>query len=247
MLQDLVVPSSANYSAILWKIQKNVVMDYSLHRSKFGQTATTGTYAPATQTYKGIVGINDSLVMISSFNNNVVIRVRTGKNDSTASAVPAVWGAYERGVYEIVVWLNSTATPFPASLVGSVAGQMHHLKKTPDGKILMSAGGNIVVTPDNGTTWAVAPRPPVPYAWWSLFAMDVAPNGRIITGGSSGILYDSLPGTPWRTQYKSVKPLDQFGTPNDYSSMDWADCNNGIVVGSNGTFAKTTDGGKTLG
>ena len=27
--------------------------------------------------------------------------------------------------------------------------------------------------------------------------------------------------------------------------MDWADCNNGVVVGSNGTFAKTTDGGKT--
>ena len=237
--------SSANYSAILWKIQKNVVIDYSLHRSKFGQTATTGSYTPTTQTYKGLIGINDSLVMISSFNNNVVIRVRTGKNDSTASAVPAVWGAYERGVYEIVIWLNSTATPFPASLVGNVAGQMHHLKKMPDGKILLSAGGNIVVTPDNGTTWSVAPRPPVPYSWWSLFAMDVAPNGRIITGGSSGILYDSLPGTPWRKQWTSVKPLDASGIPNDFSSMDWADCNNGVVVGSNGTFAKTIDGGKT--
>jgi gliding motility-associated-like protein len=39
--------------------------------------------------------------------------------------------------------------------------------------------------------------------------------------------------------------LDAAGTPNDFSSMDWADCNNGIVVGSNGTFGKTSDGGKT--
>ncbi|MEQ1676141.1 MAG: YCF48-related protein, partial [Chitinophagaceae bacterium] len=109
---------SANYSAILWKIEKGVVRDYSIHRSKFGITATTGSYAPATQTYKGVIGINDSLVMISSLNNNVVIRVKTGKNDSTASAVPAVWGAYEKGIYDIVVWLNSTATPFPASLAG---------------------------------------------------------------------------------------------------------------------------------
>lgn len=236
---------SANYSGILWKIQKNVVIDYSLHRSKFGQTATTGTYTPATQTYKGLVGINDSLVMISSLNNNVVIRVKTGKNDSTASAVPAVWGPYERGVYDIVIWLNSTATPFPASLVGNIGGTMQHLKKMADGKILLSAGRNIAVTPDNGNTWSVAPAPPVPYGWWSLFAMDVTPNGRIVTGGTSGILYDSIAGTPWRTQWKSVKPLDQVGTPNDYSSMDWADCNNGVTVGSNGTFAKTTDGGKT--
>lgn len=236
---------SANYSAILWKIQKNVLIDYSLHRSKFGQTSTTGTYTPATQTYKGLVGINDSLVMISSLNNNVVIRVKTGKNDSTASAVPAVWGPYERGVYDIVVWLNSTATPFPASLAGNVAGQMQHLKKMADGKILLSAGRNIAVTPDNGNTWSVAPAPPVPYGWWGLSAMEVTPNSRIVTGGSSGILFDSIAGTPWRTQWKSVKPMDQFGTPNDYSSMDWADCNNGVTVGSNGTFAKTTDGGKT--
>ncbi|MEQ1677260.1 MAG: gliding motility-associated C-terminal domain-containing protein, partial [Chitinophagaceae bacterium] len=127
----------------------------------------------------------------------------------------------------------------------SIGGTMQHLKKMPDGKILMTAGRNIAATADNGTTWTVAPRPPVPYGWWSLFAMDVTPGGRIVTGGTSGVLYDSLPGSPWRTQYRSVKPLDAFGTPNDFSSMDWADCNNGVVVGSNGTIAKTTDGGKT--
>src|SRR5688572_7056234 len=59
----------ATFSAILWKIEKNVVRDYSIHRSKFGISATTGSYAPATQTFKGLVGINDSLVLISSLNN----------------------------------------------------------------------------------------------------------------------------------------------------------------------------------
>jgi hypothetical protein len=134
----------ANFSAILWKIEKNVVKDYSIHRSKFGISATTGSYTPATQTFKGLIGINDSLVLISSLNNNVVIRVRTGKNDSTASAVPAVFGAYERGSYEIVIWLVSTATPFPANLVSGVAGQMQQLKKGTGGEIFLTAGNSMI-------------------------------------------------------------------------------------------------------
>ena len=230
-------------SALLWKITKNVVTDFCLHRTKFG--LTTGSHAPSVNGYMGLIGINDSLVMMSTLNNNVVVRVKTGKNDSTASALPAIYGNHVKGIYDVVIWLNSTSTPFPANLVGNIAGTMQHLKRAPNGKIVMTAGRNIISTLDNGTTWTIAPPPPVPYGWWSLFAMDVTPNGRIVTGGSSGVLYDSLPGTPWRTQWKSVKPLDFAGTPNDFSSMDWADCNNGVVVGSNGTFAKTTDGGKT--
>src|SRR5688572_3846567 len=238
---------SANYSAILWKIEKNVVKDYSIHRSKFGITATTGSYTPATYILKGLVGINDFLVMVSTSVNNVVLRVRTGKNDSTASAVPVFWGAYEPGVYEIVIWLNSTATPFPASLVNIVAGQMPHMKKMPNGTIVITAGKNIVSTPDNGTTWTVAPAPPVPNSWWGLLALDVAPNNRIVTGGTSGILYDSLPGGAWRTQWRTVRPLkaSNNGAPFDFNSLDFADCDNGILVGTSGTIAKTSDGGKT--
>ena len=72
--------------------------------------------------------------------------------------------------------------------------------------------------------------------------MDVTANGKIVIVGSfNGLTYDSLPGaTSWSTVYKNVRPL--FYSFND---MDWADYCNGIVVGSNGTIAKTTDGGKT--
>jgi len=232
----------ANYSAILWKIEKNVVKDYSLHRSKFGITATTGSYTPATQTYKGVIGVNDTLVLLSSLNNNVVMRVKTGKNDSTASAVPAVWGAYERGVYEIIIWLNSTATPFPANLVGNVAGQMPQLKRGPGGKIFLTSGSTILNTTDNGTSWSFTKPHPVsvPYPHWGFNAMDVTPNGKIVIGTFNGLTYDSLPGSSsWQTVYKNIKPLF-FG----FLDMDWADPCNGIAVGSNGTIAKTTDGGK---
>ncbi len=235
--------SVANFSAILWKIEKNVVKDYSLHRSKFGITATTGSYTPATQTFKGLIGINDSLVLISSLNNNVVIRVKTGKNDSTANAVPAVFGAYERGVYEILIWLNSTATPFPANLSGQIAGQMQQLKKDATGKIYLSAGSSILTSTDNGTTWDfVRPHPTtVPYGHWTFNAMDITPNGRVVIGTFNGLTYDRAPGsTTWQTVYTNVRPLFYA-----FSDMDWADLCNGIVTGSNGTIIKTSDGGKT--
>jgi gliding motility-associated-like protein len=234
--------SVPNYSAILWKIEKNVVKDYSIHRTKFGITATTGSYTPATQTFKGLVAINDSLVLISSLNNNVVIRVKTGKNDSTANAVPATYGAYEKGVYEIVIWLASTATPFPANLVSGVAGQMQQLKKSGN-KIFLTCGNSILTSTDNGTTWAYTkPHPAsVLYPHWTFNALDITPNGRIVAGTFNGLTYDSLPGsTGWQTVYKNERPL--FYAFND---MDWADICNGIAVGSNGSIIKTSDGGKT--
>jgi len=233
----------ANYSAILWKIEKNVVKDYSIHRTKFGITATTGSFTPATQTYKGLLGINDSLVLISSLNNNVVIRVRTGKNDSTRNVAPAIFGAYERGTYEIVIWLNSTATPFPANLAGQVAGQMPQIKRGPDNKIYLSCGSAILVSNSNGSSWTFTrPHPAtVNYGHWGFAALDVTPNGRIVVGTVNGLTYDSLPGSSgWSTVYQNVRPLF-YGL----SDMDWADLCNGVAVGSNGTILKTSDGGKT--
>lgn len=235
--------SIATYSAILWKIEKHVVKDYSIHRTKFGITATTGSHTPSTQTYKGLLGINDSLVLISSLNNNVVIRVKTGKNDSTQQVAPAIFGAYERGVYEIVIWLNSTATPFPASLAGNVAGQMQQIKRGPDGKIYITCGSSILISNSLGSSWTYTRVHPntVNYGHWQMSALDVTPNGRLIAGSFNGLTYDSLPGAAgWSTVYKNVRPLFYA-----YSDMDWADLCNGVAVGSNGTIIKTSDGGNT--
>ncbi len=235
--------SVPNYSAILWKIEKNIVKDYSLHRTKFGVSITTGTGSnpvQCTQTYKGLLGINDSLVLISSNSNGIVVRVKTGKNDSTANAVPAIYGAYEKGVYEVVAISNT----FPTTPVNSPlnTGAMWHIKKVSAGKIVMSDGRSIAFSTDNGTSWTVSN--PVPatsnIAHWGFTSIDVTPNGRIVAAGYNGMTYDSIAGSPWRTVYNNIRPLFY-----SYSDMDWADYCNGIAVGANGTISKTSDGGKT--
>jgi gliding motility-associated-like protein len=235
--------STPNYSAILWKFEKGVLKDYSLHRTKFGVSIITGAGAnptQCTQTYKGLVGINDSLVIISSNSNGIAVRVRTGKNDSTANAVPAIYGAYERGKYELILQLNT----FPSIPAGSTLspGPMWHIKKAPGGKLVMSDGNQVAFSSDNGTNWSSTQILPASsnIAHWSFTALDVTPNGRIVINGANGMTYDSLPGSPWRTMYKNIRPLFY-----SYSAMDWADCNNGIMVGASGSIAKTSDAGKT--
>ena len=234
--------SSPNFSTILWKLEKGVLKDYSLHRTKFGVSITTGTGSnptQCTQTYKGLVGINDSLVIISSNTNGIAVRVRTGKNDSTANAVPAIYGAYEKGKYELILQLNTFPSIPPGSTLSP--GPMWHIKKAPNGNLIMSDGNQIAFSSDNGTNWnstQIVPPTSV-IAHWAFTAVDVTPNGRIVTIGYNGMTYDSLPGSPWKTVYKNIRPLF-----NSYSDMDWADHCNGIAVGANGTISKTTDGGK---
>ena len=235
--------SSPNYSAILWKFEKGVLKDYSLHRTKFGVSITTGigsNPAQGTQTYKGLVAVNDSMVIVSSNTNGIAVRVRTGKNDSTANAVPAIYGAYERGKYEIILQLNTNPT-IPAGSTLS-PGPMWHIKKAPNGNLIMSDGNRIAFSSDNGTTWSSTQILPATsnIAHWAFTALDVTPNGRIVTCGYNGMTYDSLPGSSWKTVYKNIKPLFY-----SYSDMDWADCDNGIIVGASGTISKTSDGGRT--
>ncbi|HEX6168502.1 MAG TPA: YCF48-related protein [Chitinophagaceae bacterium] len=237
--------AGSGQSSLLWKIEKNVITDYSLHRSKFG--LASGSYQPATSVYKGLVGINDSMVLISSLNNGFIVRIRTGKNDSTASAVPATYGAFVRGKYEMVAISNTNPTS-PPNLPFALS-PMNHMKKAPDGKIFIVNAQVVAFSPDNGTTWTGS-YPGVPYGWWGLLALDITPNGRIIAGGDGGSLYDSLPGGTWRTQYKHVRPIYSIpnlapGVQTHFSAIDWADYCNGIIVGAYGTFVKTSDGGKT--
>ncbi|HET9279004.1 MAG TPA: YCF48-related protein, partial [Flavitalea sp.] len=157
-------------SSLLWKIEKNVITDYSLHRSKFG--LASGSYQPATSVYKGLVGITDSMVLISSTNNGFIVRIRTGKNDSTASAVPAIYGAFVRGTYQMVAISNTNPTS-PPNLPFALS-PMNHMKKAPDGKIFIVNAQTVAFSPDNGTTWTGS-YPGVPYNWWGLLALDITP------------------------------------------------------------------------
>ena len=187
------------------------------------------------------------MVLISSLNNGFIVRIRTGKNDSTASAVPAIYGAFVRGTYQMVAISNTNPTS-PPNLPFALS-PMNHMKKAPDGKIFIVNAQTVAFSPDNGTTWTGS-YPGVPYNWWGLLALDITPNGRIIAGGDGGCLYDSLPGTSWRSQYKHVKPIYSIpntapGVPTPFTAIDWADYCNGIIVGAYGTFIKTSDGGKT--
>jgi gliding motility-associated-like protein len=234
--------ASPNYSAILWKFEKGILKDYSLHRTKFGVSITTGTGSnptQGTQTYKGLVGVNDSTVIVSSNTNGIAVRVRTGRNDSTANAVPAIYGAYEKGKYELILQLNT----FPSIPAGSTLspGSMWHIKKAPNGTLVMSDGNKIAFSTDNGTNWTSTQILPATsnIAHWSFTAIDITPNGRIVTAGYNGMTYDSIAGSPWRTVYNNIRPLFY-----SYSDMDWADYCNGIAVGASGTISKTSDGGK---
>lgn len=238
--------AGAGQSSLLWKIEKGVITDYSIHRTKFG--LVTGNPSQTSTRYIGLVAVNDSLVLMGG-TNGIGVRVKTGKNDSTANPVPAIYGPYSRGTYQVILQLN-TVPPIPANLT-TVGGQINHMKKTPDGKILAQAGKYIIQSADNGTTWTVPGQPSIPQYWFQLNSLEVASNGRVIVGGSSGILFDSLPGASWRTQYKNIRPYTDRGTGTgvntgfDFAAIDFADCENGVVVGSYGTIVKTNDGGKT--
>ena len=232
--------STQNFGSLVWKIEKNAVKDYSIHRTKFGIVSTN--YTPATQRYTGCLAINDSLVLVSG-TNSVVMRIKTGKNDSTANALPAIYGAFERGRYEWVVYLNAIPpTGFPAPLVNNVAGNMNQIRMR-QGKIYLPIGSAVAFSEDNGTNWTYTkPHPATErYNYWQFSAIDVTPNGRIVIGSYRGVTYDSLPGSAgWQTVYSNVRPLHYL-----LSDMDWADYCNGVAVGGSGTILKTSDGGKT--
>jgi hypothetical protein len=119
--------TSAQNASLVWKFTKGVLTDYSLSKERLGYTGINTTavtcstrYAnitPQVQQYRAINIINDSLVVLMSFNNNCVIRLRTGKNDSTLNVnVP---GLYEKGKYEVLnfPFPPNGAPPIPANQV----------------------------------------------------------------------------------------------------------------------------------
>ncbi len=247
---------SGGNAALLWKINKNVITDYSLSKERLGYTGiNTNTVtcttsfnsagvSPVGQTYRAMNVINDSMVVLMSFNNNGVVRVRTGKNDSTANVNAS--GVFEKGKYQILNFPfpptggPNAGPPIPPVQV-LLASNPYHIKRAASGKLY--AGGNfgrLWTSVDNGTNWIEERSYPAGqnYSQLANWALDIAPNGKFIFMGGSGAVADSIPGAAMFSNYNLVAP------GGAYTKVEFADCNTAIAAGG-GSITRTIDAGNT--
>jgi|GEM_PF-495433 len=255
--------SSAFAAPLLWKFSNGVLTDYSITKEKLGYfgintntvTCTTGyaNITPVTQVYKAINIVNDTTVVMMSFNNSMVLRVHTGVNDSTLNVNAA--GVYEKGKYELLNWQSpptqgpNASGPIPAVQV-LLASNPLNIRRAASGKLIAgSTNSTFAGTPgylwtsvDTGRTWKQeVPYPQTPNIianFPGAQVVDLAPNGRVLVMGQLGSVTDSLPGGNWQTNWSSV-PVSA-----GYNDIEFVDCNNGIAAGS-ASITVTTDGGNT--
>jgi gliding motility-associated-like protein len=174
-----------------------------------------------------------------SFNNNIVIKVSTGKNDSTQNL--AVPGLYERGKYTTLNF------PFPPNGIGIptpqvlLASNPYTIKRASNGKLFAPANfGYVWTSIDTGRNWKQETCLPQNrnYSGFGTWAMDIAPNGKFLVLGTNGVVSDSIPGGAWNSTYVTVP------ASASYSKIEFADCNNVIAAGT-AYITVSTDGGNT--
>lgn len=248
--------TSANNAALVWKFTNGVLSDYSLSKEKLGfsgivtntVTCTTSFNAaqisPVVQTYKAASIINDSLLLIMSYNNNTVIRIHTGINDSTLNIAT---GLKESGRYEIMNFPfpptqgpEGGLGPIPSSQV-LLASNPYHLRKAANGKIFAAANfANLWTSVDTGRNWIQEKSLPQGqgYSDFATWALDIAPNGKFLSMGQNGVVADSSAGGTWQTTYIST-PVSAA-----HSRTIFPDCKNGILAGG-ASITVTEDGGAT--
>jgi gliding motility-associated-like protein len=243
--------TTSHNASLLWKLENGVLTDYSISKERLGYTGYPAAgpfncsqkYGNVTQTvqqFRALNIINDSLIVMMSFNNNVVVRIRTGKNDSTQNINrPSV---YEKGKFEI---LNTgfSGTPFGYPSVPLVqvlaASNPYHMKRASNGKLYVGAGaGALWTSVDTGRNWVRENSLPQGrnYSAFATWALDFMPNGKLFTMGTGGVVADSTPGGSFNSTY--------VWTGSGGNKVDFVDCNNGIMTGGGG-IAVTTDGGNS--
>jgi gliding motility-associated-like protein len=247
--------TGAHTAGLLWKFTKGVLTDYSLSKERLGYTGintatvtcTTGygNLSPSAQTYRAMNIISDSMVVLMSFNNNTVVRIRTGKNDSTANV--NVVGAFEKGKFEVLnfPFPPNGATPIPPVQV-LLASNPYHMIRNTAGKLVAGTystnfgPGYLWTSVDTGRNWIQNNVYPQNLNWSPLAgapAIDFAPNGKLIALGNNGVVGDSTAGGTWQSNYLTT-PISA-----SYNDFEFADCNNGIAAGGS-SITVTTDGGK---
>jgi gliding motility-associated-like protein len=262
--------SSTWHAPLIWKFSNGTLTDYSITKEKFGvtginagsglpPTATTtyGNVLPFTsQTLWSITPINDSNMLVGA-SNGYVFRIKTGVNDSTALAfnpayTPNLAGVFAKGKYEFSNFsLNNSyptqaVPPLPPVPNRFLFSTVNNMKKAPDGKIYCNHGVNaplttVATSTDNGVTWSLINATPgytVSAATVATTAMDITQNGTIHFMGVNGFNTKSTNGSTWVPNYKTAS----FNP--GLNKMEFADCNNGAVLGNQGVILATTDGGK---
>jgi gliding motility-associated-like protein len=250
--------NAINAVSLVWKFSNGTLIDYSTTKERLGYdgvpspaagpitcTSRYITPGPGTQVYSAMHIINDSAILLISSNNNVVLRVYTGKNDSTLNVAT---GLKETGRYEI---LNATGLPTGYPTIPAVNPlfsfqQPREIRKASNGKLFVPVGSPVIspinrmmTSVDTGRTWREERNLPTgrTYSNFGPQAIDIAPNGKFLVAGTSGVVADSIPGGTWSSTYVFVSAAGE--------RIEFADCNNGMIAGTGGNITVTTDGGKT--
>jgi gliding motility-associated-like protein len=254
--------SSAGDASLVWKMTNEVLTDYSVSKERLGYS---GIYVPApvpctarygsngvhTNNFKALHIENDSTIILISFNNNIIVRINTGKNDSTANInFP---GVFEKGRYTLLNApnppVNNVTTSGPSiPAVNPAFGFSNPLEilKAPNGKLLVPVlsatffpENTLQTSTNGGATWVRERFLPTGrnYSEFGGQAIDLLPSGKYVVGGTGGVLSDSIAGGVWQSTYK----MDAVG---NFNKIDFADCANGMAVGG-GFIATTNNTGRT--
>lgn len=246
--------TGSHAASLLWKFSGGVLTDYSLSKERLGYSGVNtttvvcntlyGNITPMTQSYRAMNVFNDSLLVLVSQNNNIVVRVYTGRNDSTVNVAT---GLKERGRYELMSFPfppnGGTPIPNPNTFLFS---QPWHLVKAANGKLFAPIGSSVFnpqnqmyTSVDTGRNWVLERNLPTGtnFSNTNMQALDITPGGKFVCGGQNGVISDSIPGGQWRSNYR----IEVFGS---HENIEFADCNHGMAAGGTGTISVTRNGGK---
>ena len=251
--------TGSHHASLVWKFSNGTLTDYSLSKERLGYsgintnnvTCSTvyGSVSPMTQSYKAMNIINDSLIVIMSFNNNCVVRIHTGRNDVTTNMINNI---AEPGRYQIMNFpfpptQGPQAGPSIPAVQVLLASNPYNIRRASNGKLFATSfSGNfdpvnkMFTSVDTGRTWKEERNLPRGrnYSEGSIITMDISPSGNFLFMGVNGVHSDSIPGSPTRSNYVTTP------VAAGWSKMDFADCNNAIVAGG-ANINSTRDGGKT--
>lgn len=243
--------TGSHAAALVWRFTNGVLKDYSISKERLGYsgintntigcTTTYGNITPMTQQYRAMNIINDSMIVIMSFNNNIVVRIYTGRNDSTTNMINGLKepGRYQLTSYPFPPTQGPNAHPPIPNPNNNLFSNPYHIRRTSAGALVSVCNfGRMWTSVDTGRNWVLSGSLPQGqnYSGLATWAIDIAPNGKILTMGQNGVVADSVPG-PWRSNYK----LPVAGA---YGKIEFADCNNGMASGGS-SIAITNDGGNT--